>query len=220
LSDNTYYGFNLYGNNAYQEFSTGVSIKDNQTNTFTSANKDNPAIIIGSRNSTIITGITNSVIIGGSSIVANQSNTVYVSKLNINSITTGTSINNLGIDVNGNVISTSGTSVVTPYDISFAISDEITQIITGTSVTTLFAPRTFDVNEIKFSLSVSGSTTSTIDVFKNGSTILTAPLSLSASVTGVTISPNTITENDKITVDITAAGTGAQGAKIYLKGQL
>jgi hypothetical protein len=82
-SDNTYYGFNIYGNNTYQNFSTGVSIKDNGTNSFTTTNKDNPAIIIGSRNSTISSGVTNSVIIGGSGITANQNNTVYVPNLNI-----------------------------------------------------------------------------------------------------------------------------------------
>jgi hypothetical protein len=103
-SDDTYYGFNLYGNNTYQQYSTGVSIKDNETNSLTSANKDNPAVIIGSRNSTINSGITNSVIIGGQNILASENNTVYVDNLNINTLGTGTSVNNLGIDSNGNVV--------------------------------------------------------------------------------------------------------------------
>jgi hypothetical protein len=104
-SDNTYYGFNLYGNNTFQNYSTGVSIKDNETNSFTSLNKNNPAIIIGSKNSIINSGITNSVIIGGQNITATQNNTLYVDNLNINTLGTGTSVNNLGIDSNGFIVS-------------------------------------------------------------------------------------------------------------------
>jgi hypothetical protein len=103
-TDSTYYGFNLYGDNTFQNFSTGVSIKDNETNSFTTSNRNNPAIIIGSKNSTINSGITNSVIVGGQNITAAQNNTVYVDNLNINTLGTGTSVNNLGIDSNGNVV--------------------------------------------------------------------------------------------------------------------
>jgi hypothetical protein len=110
LSDGTYYGFNLYGNNTFQNYSTGVSIKDNETNSFTSVNKNNPAVIIGSRNSTINSGITNSVIIGGQNILASENNTVYVDNLNINTLGTGTSVNNLGIDSNGNVVAGTSTT--------------------------------------------------------------------------------------------------------------
>jgi hypothetical protein len=46
----------------------------------------------------------NSVILGGTSIVGSCDNTVYVPQLNISTITTGTSINNLGIDSNGFVV--------------------------------------------------------------------------------------------------------------------
>jgi hypothetical protein len=111
--DTAYYGFNLYGDNTYQQYSTGVSIKDNEINSFTSANKNNPAIIIGSKASTINSGITNSVIIGGEGLSATQNNTVYVPNLNIGTIGSGTSVNNLGIDINGNVVSGSTSTKVT-----------------------------------------------------------------------------------------------------------
>jgi len=46
----------------------------------------------------------NSVVLGGSNIVGNNNDTVYVPYLNISFLQTGTSVNNLGIDVNGNVV--------------------------------------------------------------------------------------------------------------------
>lgn len=82
--DTAYYGFNLYGDNTFQNFSTGVSIKDNEINSFTSANKNNPAIIIGSRSSTINSGITNSVIVGGQNITGTTDDTVYTPIINAN----------------------------------------------------------------------------------------------------------------------------------------
>jgi hypothetical protein len=155
-------------------------------------------VFISTQDAFIDGGVENSAVIGGVGLSALTSDTVYVPDL----------------DVAGDLYGS-------PYDLSFAVSDEVTQITTGTSVTTLFTPRTFTVSQVKFSLSNSGSTTSTIDVLKNGSTILAAPLSLGsgALITGVTISPNQFVESDKITVDIDAAGTGAAGAKVYLKGK-
>ena len=72
------------------------------------------SIVGGQNNSIEGVSISNSVIIGGNGISGTSSNTVYVPNLNIGTIGTGTSVNNLGIDVNGNVVSgassTSGTS--------------------------------------------------------------------------------------------------------------
>jgi hypothetical protein len=109
-----------------------------------------------------------------------------------------------------------------PYDLSFAISDETTQITTGTSVVTLFVPRDFTAEDVKFSLSVSGSTPSTVDIKVNGTTILTSALTLTSGnrVVSQSITPIALDEDDIITVDITAAGTGASGAKIYIKGKI
>jgi len=46
----------------------------------------------------------NSVILGGSAIVGSSDDTVYVPQLNISTLNTGTTVNNLGIDSNGFVI--------------------------------------------------------------------------------------------------------------------
>jgi hypothetical protein len=62
----------------------------------------NCSFISGGRSNTL-TG-TKSAIIGGSNIVGNNNDTVYVPYLNISFLQTGTSINNLGVDVNGNVV--------------------------------------------------------------------------------------------------------------------
>ena len=65
-------------------------------------------VIIGGENHTISTLVENSVILGGNGITASTSNTAYVQNLNISTLGTGSSISNLGIDINGNVVS--GTS--------------------------------------------------------------------------------------------------------------
>ena len=59
--------------------------------------------IIGSQYS-VLSGVTGSTIIGGNNITGTDNDTVYVPKLNIDTLGGGTSINNLGIDVNGNVV--------------------------------------------------------------------------------------------------------------------
>jgi hypothetical protein len=59
--------------------------------------------IIGSQYSTL-SGVTGSTIIGGNNITGTENDTVYVPKLNIDTLGVGSSINNLGIDVNGNVV--------------------------------------------------------------------------------------------------------------------
>ena len=120
-----------------------------------------------------------------------------------------------------------GATGSTHYDISFAISDEVTQIISGTAVITLFAPRSFTLTDVKASLSTTGSSTTEIDVKVNSGSILSTNItiesgdkrSVDSSVQPV-IGTSSIAEDDEITIDIITAGTGAAGAKIYLIGQL
>lgn len=52
----------------------------------------------------LVTGA-RSVVLGGQNITGTTDDTVYVPKLNISDVGTGTSINILGVDVNGNVVS-------------------------------------------------------------------------------------------------------------------
>ena len=53
-------------------------------------------------------------IVLGANIIGNNANTTYVDHLNIKTVPTGTSVNNLGIDSNGNVII--GSTATTSYD--------------------------------------------------------------------------------------------------------
>jgi hypothetical protein len=64
-------------------------------------------IFAGSGN-TISPGIEKSVVLGGDNITAVESETAYVPQLNIGTVGSGTSVNNLGIDSGGNVVA--GTS--------------------------------------------------------------------------------------------------------------
>lgn len=61
--------------------------------------------ILGGSGNTISPDVLNTIMLGGSGKTATDSNTVYVPKLNIGSIESGTSITNLGIDSTGKVIS-------------------------------------------------------------------------------------------------------------------
>lgn len=62
----------------------------------------------------LLSGATNSAIIGGNNITGDTSNTTYVPILNIGTLGSGTSINNLGIDNNGNVVNV-GSAVTDNY---------------------------------------------------------------------------------------------------------
>lgn len=117
------------------------------------------------------------------------------------------------------------------YDFSFAVSDETSDITTGTDKITLFAPRKFRLIQAKATLTTAGSTDTTIDIKANGvsifDTIITIDSADEKSVDSLTpcvlsaIFPPVfllINEDDKITVDVVSAGTGAKGLKIYLKG--
>jgi hypothetical protein len=163
----------------------------------------------------IKTGVTNSAIAAGSGNTINANlNNVFVAGVNLTATTSDTAyFSNLNVN---------GDAVGLPYSLAFAASDETTAIVTGTSVTTLYAPIDFDVTKVKVSLSTSGSSTTTIDVKKNGTTILSSPISLSSGVfvnSTTSISAGTFNEDDRITVDITAAGTDAAGVKVYLIGK-
>jgi hypothetical protein len=99
---------NASGINPALDTAKEIIISDNRTNTSNSGDFDKRAILIGTRNSTIASSITNSVVLGGVGISATQDDTVYVDRLNIKTVTSGTSIYNLGLDTNGNVVQASG----------------------------------------------------------------------------------------------------------------
>lgn len=130
----------------------------------------------------------------------------------------------------GNYLGKSGATTLSltgvPETLAFAISDETTQITSGTTAKfTLYAPKSMVLTQVKASLTTSGSTGSQFDINVNGSSILSTKITIdtnkftsASSATQPVISSASIAEDDKITVDIDVAGTGAAGAKIYLIG--
>lgn len=91
--------------NILQANEEGVII-GGRDNSIIGSNKYDCVIIGGTGNTFITTGNTNrSVILGGQGITATTDDTAYVPNLNIGTLGTGTSVNNLGIDASGNVVS-------------------------------------------------------------------------------------------------------------------
>ena len=122
-----------------------------------------------------------------------------------------------------------GISGITPtaytMDISVAISDETTQITSGLTKLTIYAPYAFTITEVQASLSTSGSTASEFDVNKNDVSIFSTRPTIDANEnsTGTAATPSvlsttSVAKYDKLTFDIDIAGAGARGAKIYIVG--
>ena len=130
----------------------------------------------------------------------------------------------------GNYLQKSGTTTVwlsgSPCDFAIAISDETTQITTGTNKVTLYAPYAFTITDVQASLSVSGSATiNTFNVKNNGTTIFStkSTIDIGEYSTGTAATPRVITGTtvaiyDKLTIDVDTIGTGSAGAKIYILG--
>lgn len=163
---------------------------DYSSNTIESGVTDS-SIVAGSGN-TIVSGVRN-VLVAGFDLTGDTSDTAYFS----------------------NVIGA-------PYDFNFAVTDETTAITTGTDKIALYAPRDFEISKVKISLTTTGSTTTTVDVNVGGTTILSSPVSLTSGVyvnSTTSLSTTSISEDDRITVDIDSAGTDAAGLKVYLIGK-
>lgn len=105
-------------------------------------------------------------------------------------------------------------------------SDLVSALTTGTEVAYVRAPHAFTITDVRASLSVASSSgIPAFDVKKNGSTIFSSALTIDAtektSVTAATpavLGTTAISDDDEITVDITAAGTGAKGLIISIIG--
>ena len=98
------FGFTATDKPIADGFSSFVHQRVNNGSGILGAKADYSAIL-GGQDNEITSGATNSVILGGNGITATTSNTVYVNKLNINTLN-GSAINvGLGLDVNGMVVS-------------------------------------------------------------------------------------------------------------------
>jgi len=107
-----------------------------------------------------------------------------------------------------------------------AVSDETTNLTTGTAKLTFRMPFAMTLTAVRSSLSTASSSgLVTVDIKESGTTILSTALSIDATektsttaATAAVISDTALADDAEITVDITAAGTGAKGLKVTLIG--
>lgn len=114
-----------------------------------------------------------------------------------------------------------------PVVLAVAVSDETTNITTGTAKVTFRMPFAMTVTAVRASLSTASSSGNpTFDINEGGSSILGAnKLSIDANektsttaATATSISDSALADDAEITIDIDTAGTGAKGAKVYIIG--
>lgn len=113
------------------------------------------------------------------------------------------------------------------YDFSFALSDESSDLTTDND-SQVDVIRAQKIESITFAVNVAPTGSDIlVDVLKNGSTVLTGPITLPAASDSVTIIAPQIIDTilsvgDEIKADITQIGatTAGQGAKIYFKTTL
>lgn len=101
--------------------------------------------------------------------------------------------------------------------------DETTTITTGTAKYAFYAPYDLTLTQIPIAMVSTNSTSGvvTLDVNKNGVSMLgtaitidaNEPTSNTAATPGV-LSSSTLSVNDKVTIDVDTAGTGAKGLKV------
>jgi hypothetical protein len=139
-------------------------------------------------------------------------------------VTLGSTAGTSGITLNGTT--TVVGKLITDEYMVVALSDEATALTTGTAVMTFRAPFAMTLTSIPraFDSTASSSGIPTVDIKKNGTTILGAnKLTIDAtektSVTAVTatsLATTTVADDDEITFDITTAGTGTKGLKVTI----
>ena len=162
--------------------------------------------------------------ISSSLIVDNHTEAANVVAI-INRVNSTTPGQNTGLAyTNLNIELTTDNDDITSFQL--AVSDLITALTIGTSKAYFRMPRSMIVSEVRGSLlTASTSGAVTIDINKNGSTILSTKLTIDqdekTSVTAAVppvISDETLADDDEITVDIDVAGTGALGLIVALIG--
>lgn len=108
--------------------------------------------------------------------------------------------------------------------LTVAVSDETTDITTGTAKITFRAPQAMTISAVRASLSTAASVgTVTVDINEAGVSILSTLLTIDATektsttaATPAVISDAAIADDAEITIDIDVAGTGAKGLKVTL----
>lgn len=118
------------------------------------------------------------------------------------------------------------TAQATAEVIVIPVSDETTDLTTGTAKVTFRMPFAMTLTAVRASLTtVSSSGTPTVDINEGGTTILSTKLTIDASektsttaATPAVISDTTLADDAEMTIDIDTAGTGAKGLKVSLIG--
>lgn len=108
--------------------------------------------------------------------------------------------------------------------LEYAISDEATDLTTGTAKLTVRVPYACRVTAVRMSLTTASSSgIPTVNIKESGTTILSTKLTCDVSEkTSVTaaaaavISDATLADNAELTFDIDVSGTGAKGAKVQI----
>ena len=115
--------------------------------------------------------------------------------------------------------------IETPQWLCFATADQVVAFTTGTAKATIGALPAGTILEIRGFLSTAGSTSTTLDVNINGTTIMSSnkllfdaneTSTLTAS-TAPALTTTTISSGDIITIDVDTAGTGAKGWGVLMK---
>ena len=112
------------------------------------------------------------------------------------------------------------------WEMVVAVSDETTQITTGTAKITFRMPRAITLTDVRSSLATAGTgTVTTVDINEGGTTILSTKLSIDATektsttaTTPAVISDSALADDAEMTIDIDVAGTSAAGLKVTLIG--
>ena len=239
ISGGTFNNVTITGNTSLTSASaTSIVILNSGSSASDAVDYSSNIIKSGTTNSTIGAGSGNTinnnlrnVFVAGSNLTATTNDSAYFSKIYSGSTDLSSVIASSisGITM-GNYLGKAGSTTIsltgTPLAFAFAISDETTQITSGTTAKfTMYAPTSMILTGVKASLTSSGSTGSQFDININNSSILSTKLTIdsnkftsASSATPPVISSASIAENDKISCDIDLAGTSAAGAKIYLIG--
>lgn len=118
----------------------------------------------------------------------------------------------------------SGSTSIQDYMI-ISVSADNTDLQTGTGLVTFRAPFAMTLYQIpRASLSTNGTSQTTVDINVGGTTIMTTnKLTIDANegtstsaATAAVLTTATITDDQQITIDVDAAGTGARGLKVTL----
>lgn len=116
------------------------------------------------------------------------------------------------------------------WDMTIAVSDETTNLSTGTSKVTFRMPRAVTLTEVRASVNTAPTgSVLTVDINKNGSTILSTKLTIDAgektsttAASPAVISDANLTDDAEMTIDIDGVGstTPGKGLKVALIGTL